>query len=135
MKNKFFGDTTVILLLSLIVIVFIFSITPWMMLNFSRENSKAKIDSLYIDNDSKYIRYHYLNIYNDKQYFLRKILSDDEYNILSLHDKKDIDIVYSQYFPKYPLIRNIGDSIHKSGFIIIFFIAMYLVRLYFIRNN
>ena len=96
---------------------------PRILLLISNERITVPVDILYRDLEygDNYLEYSYENKFNNNHYTIKKPLDYNQY--ISLEGKKNIDIQYGKYIPKYTIVEILGDSDYKIG-ILIFFIFL-----------
>jgi hypothetical protein len=99
-------------------------ILPRTLLLISNEKTTVLIEVLHRDFEygDNYIEYSYKNKFNNIKYTIKKSLDYDQY--ISLKGKKNIDIYYGKFLPKYTVIEILGDSDYKVGIFVLLLILL-----------
>ena len=127
MKKK--PSIQVYFIISIIISAFgiCYLIIPRILLLISNERIIVPVDILYRDLEygDNYIEYSYENKFNNNHYTIKKPLDYNQY--ISLEGKKNINIQYGKYMPKYTIVEILGDSDYKIGILILLIFSLTLL--------
>ena len=129
MKDKKNPSIQVYFIISIIMTTccICYLIVPRILLLISNERITVPVDILHRDLEygDNYIEYSYENKFNNNHYTIKKPLDYNQY--ISLEGKKNIDIHYGKYMPKYTIVEILGDSDYKIGILILFIFLLTLL--------
>ena len=130
MKEKTRLSIQIYFIVSVIIIVgcMFYLILPRILLSISSEKTMASVKVLYQDFEygENYIEYSYKNKFNDSEYVIQRFIDYDQFVLLK--GKKNINIYYGEYIPKYAIIEILGDSDYKIGILILLIFTFLYIK-------